>query len=183
VASAGEGKTTVVSNLAKPLAEEGLSVVVLSEDVRSVTSIECEWPELEGRPGLSDYLNDTSIDVEDIVIGTGEPGISVVTRGDAPDSVVPLVDSERMVELMAVLRERADWILIDAAAVLESADTVRLAPMADGTMLVVDGIHTTLSAAQSITAMLADAGATTIGFFHNRTRRNPIFQMLRQEPV
>ena len=182
-ASSGEGKTTVVSNLARALAEDGSSVVILSADVRSMTAIEAGWLDSNSQAGLSEYLNDSSIKVDDVVIDTTEPGISIVTRGGAPDSVVPLVDSDRMVQLMDSLVSRADWVIVDASPVLESADAARLAPMADGTMLVVDGKRTTLSAAQSTTAMLADAGAVTIGFFHNRVRVSPISRLLNQEPA
>lgn len=180
-AHVGEGKTTVVSNLARVLAEDGSSVVIVSADVRRATAIEAAWPGLDDRSGLSEYLNDPSVGIDDIVAETPESGISVVTRGRTPDSVVARVDSERMNELVVGLRERADWILFDGSAALESADAARMAPLIDGTVLVVDGRHSTLSSARSATDVLAGAGATIIGFFHNRTRGNPVARMFHQE--
>ncbi|MCH7642645.1 MAG: hypothetical protein IIC30_05130 [Chloroflexi bacterium] len=180
-AHTGEGKTTVVSNMALALAEDGSSVVIVSADVRSATAIEANWPGLDDRNGLSEYLNDPSVSLDDILSETPEPGISIVTRGRSPDMVVPRVDSERMNELVHGLSERADWVLFDGAAALESADAARLGPLVDGTVLVVDGRHTTLSSAESATDVLSSAGATIIGFFHNRTRGNPVARMLHQE--
>ena len=175
------GKTTVVSNLARSIAEDGSTVVILSADVRSANSIDANWPGNEYRTGLSEYLSDQSIEIDDIVTCTPESGISLVTRGLRPDSVVPLVDSRRMSDLLAELGERADWILIDGSAALESADAARFSPLVAGTLLVVDGHHTTLSSARSATGMLTDAGAEMIGFFHIRTRGNPVARMLRHE--
>ena len=180
-ARARDGKTTVVSNLARSFAEDGSSVVILSADVRSATAIDDIWPGIEDRIGLSEYLNDSSRQIDDIITSTPENGISIVTRGHTPDSVVPRFDSQRMIHLLDGLKERADWVLIDSSAALESADAARLSPLVDGTLLVVDGRHTTLSAAKSATEFLDGAGATMIGFFHNRTRGNPVARMLHQE--
>lgn len=49
-----------------------------------------------------------------------------------------------MDDLLAGLTERADWALLDRSAVLESADAARIAPLVDGTLLVIDGQRTTL---------------------------------------
>ncbi len=176
-----DGKTMVVSNLARSLAEDGSAVMIVSADVRSETSIDGTWPGNESRIGLSEFLNDSSIGLDDIIVATPETGISLITRGRTPESVVPRVDSSRMVDLLGGLTERADWVLLDGSAVLESADAARIAPLVDGTLLVIDGRRTTLSSAQSASDMLAGAGADMIGFFHNRIRGNPVARLLRQE--
>ena len=176
-----DGKTMVVSNLARSLAEDGSTVMIVSADVRSETSIDGTWPGNENRIGLSEFLNDSSIGLDDIIVATPETGVSLITRGRAPDSVVPKVDSSRMDDLLSGLTERADWVLLDGSAVLESADAARIAPLVDGTLLVIDGRRTTLSSVQSASDMLAGAGAGMIGFFHNRIRGNPMARMLRSE--
>jgi succinoglycan biosynthesis transport protein ExoP len=177
-ARARDGKTMVVSNLARFLAEDGFTVMVLSADGRSETSIDGIWSDNQGRVGMSDYLNDPSIGIDDIVASTPESGISLITRGRKPDSVIPRIDSLRMNELLDGLRERVDWILLDVSAVLESAAAARISPLVDGTLLVVDGKRTTLSAAQSASDLLDRAGAGVIGFFHNRSWGNPVAKML-----
>jgi Mrp family chromosome partitioning ATPase len=180
-AHAKDGKTMVVSNLASSLAEDGSSVMIVSADVRSDTSIDGAWPGIDDRIGLSEYLNDDSIQLDDVIASTPESGISIVTRGRMPESIVPRIDSRRMGDLLDGLRERFDWIVLDGSAVLESADAARVSPLVDGTLLVIDGRRTTLSAAQSSADTLIGAGAGLIGFFHNRTRGNPMARMLRQE--
>jgi Mrp family chromosome partitioning ATPase len=126
---------------------------------------------------------DMLIGIDDIVALTPESRISLITRGSTPDSVIPRIDSRCMNELLDGLRERVDWILIDGSAVLESADAARMSPLVDGTLLVVDGKRTSLSAAQFASEMLVGAGAGLAGLFHNRTRGNPVARMLHQEIV
>ncbi len=178
---AGEWKTPVVANLARTLAEDGSSVVVVSADVRSQQSLENHWGHEAGRPGLSDFLSDVSVSVDDVLSETSVDGVSVVTRGTMPAQVILLVDSLRMHELLDRLRERVDWLLIDADGALDTADAARLAPLADGTVLMVDGRRTTVSSARAAADTLSEAGGTLVGFFHNRARSNPVARLLHQE--
>jgi capsular exopolysaccharide synthesis family protein len=180
-ARARDGKTMVITNLARAFAENGSTVMIVSADVRSETSIDGIWSDNEGRRGLSDYLNDLSVLLDEIITTTPESGISLIARGSTPDAVVPRVDSRRMNDLLDELAERVDRILFDGSAVLDFADAARLSPLIDGTILVVDGKRTTLSAAESASELLVGAGAEVIGFFHNRTRGNPVARMLHQE--
>jgi Mrp family chromosome partitioning ATPase len=86
-----------------------------------------------------------------------------------------------MNDLLDELGNRVDWILFDGSAVLESADAARLAPLVDGTLLVVDARRTTQAAAPSATEVLTRSSAGLVGFFHNRTSDNPLARMLHQE--
>ncbi len=67
-----DGKTMVVSNLARSLAEDGSTVMIVSTDVRSETSIDGTWPGNESQIGLSEFLNDSSIGLDDIIVATPE---------------------------------------------------------------------------------------------------------------
>jgi hypothetical protein len=79
--------------------------MIVSTDVRSETSIDGTWPGNENRVGLSEFLYDSSIGLDDIIVGTPETVISLITRGRTPKSVVPRIDSSSMDDLLAGLTD------------------------------------------------------------------------------
>ncbi|MDA1096197.1 MAG: hypothetical protein O3B84_02955 [Chloroflexi bacterium] len=178
-AGSGDGKTTVVANLSDALAEDGSNVIVVSSDLRSVGSIEMYWGQEGSGPGLSDYLLNPDVTVDDIVEPTNRAGVSLIRRGNSPQAALAMVDSDRMKNLIQELSHRADWALFDTPATLRVADAQRLAALVDGTLLIVDGVHSTISAVKAATAQLSEAGANLVGFFHNQYRGNPITSLLR----
>jgi Mrp family chromosome partitioning ATPase len=178
-ADSGEGKTTIVANLADTLTEDGSSVIVVSSDLRGTASVESYWDHAGGGPGLSEYLTDKSLTVDDIIEPTTRSGVSIIQRGATLSAALPMVDSERMAELVKELTNRADWTLFDAPATSQVSDAQRLAARVDGTLLIVDGVHSTLSSVKTAAGQLVDAGGNLVGFFHNRYRGNPVSSLLR----
>jgi len=178
-AGSGEGKTTIVANLADALTEDGSSVIVVSGDLRSTASIESYWDHAGGGHGLSEYLTDTSLTVDDIIEPTTRSGVSIIQRGAMLGAALPMVDSDRMAELVKELSGRADWVLFDAPATSRVADAQRLAAQVDGTLLIVDGVHSTLASVKTAAGQLVEAGGNLVGFFHNRYRGTPVPSFLR----
>ena len=98
-------------------------------------------------------------------------------RGTLVSQAISMIDSARMDQLVAELSQRADWVLFDSPGALQVADAQRIASHVDGTILIVDGVKSTLSAARRATERLNDAGANLVGFFHNRHRGLPLRSM------
>jgi Mrp family chromosome partitioning ATPase len=68
-----------------------------------------------------------------------------------------------MDHLLTVLRERADFILLDTTPALAVADALALAPKSDGVIIVADAAQTTRAAISRLRQQFEGVGATIIG--------------------
>ncbi|MGZ5971709.1 MAG: hypothetical protein ACXWP4_28760 [Polyangiales bacterium] len=76
-----------------------------------------------------------------------------------------------MAKLLVELEAFAEIVLLDAPGVLESADALALAPLADATLLDVDAEGVTLSDISGARYLLEQVGAHVIGAVLNNVDR------------
>jgi polysaccharide biosynthesis transport protein len=133
-ANPGEGKTTTVANLAASLAENGARVLAIDADLRRPTLHQHFGR--EKTPGLSDTIVGACLTAQALQ-PTRQKGLQLLPCGYLPPNPTELLGAANTRELIASLRKRYDWVLIDAPPVLAMADTPVLAPWADGVILVV----------------------------------------------
>ncbi len=135
---AGEGKTTVSSNLAIALAEVRGRVLLIDGDMRrprlhKVFGLANSW-------GLSDILRERNatedLPLDALVKKTGVPRLYLLPSGPCTDSIFSLLYSERMARLMQRFRQEFDYVIVDAPPCLEFADARILARHAEGVLLV-----------------------------------------------
>ena len=164
-ASRGEGKTTIVSNLAIALSEINQRVLLIDGDMRrprlaEVFNLENDW-------GLSDLLREKSslrdCPVEALVRPTHIPNLSILTSGQNSISVTNLLYSSRMVELLQRLRCDFDNILIDSPPMLSIADARILGRLVDGVILVCRAGQTHRDAAMAAKDRLSRDGIPVLG--------------------
>jgi len=167
-ATAGEGKTTTVANLAVTLARTGKRVLMVDADLRKPRLH--EFFDVAGRPGLSDAL-------------LGEPVAAMVQPVEGLDSLfllpagAPLpessehLESERTTQVLAELDALADLIVIDAPPVLPVADALVLARYADAVLLVAAAGKTLPKEAQRAAELLDQQGAPLVGSVLNSISR------------
>lgn len=94
-ALAGDGKTFTSINLALSMAAEvDLTVVLVDIDVakRHITRL----MGLEAAPGLLDVVRDESLDIENCIVDTDIPGLSIVPAGQFSQNATELLASPRM---------------------------------------------------------------------------------------
>jgi capsular exopolysaccharide synthesis family protein len=132
-ATAGEGRSTTVCNLGLALAEAGTRVLVVDADLREPAIARCL--SIDGSVGLTDVLANR-IPVGRALQAVG-PTLDVLPSGVIPPNPSELLGSNRMVNLLATLREKYDVILIDAAPLIPVTDAAVLAPRVDGVLVVV----------------------------------------------
>jgi capsular exopolysaccharide synthesis family protein len=136
VASAipSQGSSTTTSNLAIALAEASKTVVLVDTDLRRARQHEIFG--IGNKVGLSNLLKgETGLD--EALQGTEIPNLTVLPAGPEAHNPSALLNSERMRETLRNLGERFDFVLVDSAPVLTFADTVVLAALLDGVLLVV----------------------------------------------
>ncbi|MFT2710217.1 polysaccharide biosynthesis tyrosine autokinase [Clavibacter sp. Sh2126] len=128
----GEGKTTTAVNLALALAEHSTRVLLVDADLRRPTVAQTTG--LEGAVGLTTVLvGGASLD--DAVQGWAG-GVDVLAAGAVPPNPNQLLGSAAMAALMAELRGRYEYVVLDTPPILPAADALTLAHLTDGALLV-----------------------------------------------
>ncbi|MGI9286954.1 MAG: CpsD/CapB family tyrosine-protein kinase [Pseudomonadales bacterium] len=89
--------------------------------------------------GLTDYLEDPGLDIDDIIYSSGVPRLRIVPIGSHVDSASELFSSLRMEEMIQTMKSRyADrYIVLDVPSLDTSADAQILVNVCDLAILVV----------------------------------------------
>jgi capsular exopolysaccharide synthesis family protein len=131
----GDGKSYVSCNTALSLAMLGKKVVLVGLDIRK--PMLADYFGLSTRGHLTDYLAEPSIELDDIIVPSGEHNnLDIIPCGTIPPNPSELLQTERLDELFAELRKRYDYILVDTAPVALVSDTYLLDRIADATIFV-----------------------------------------------
>lgn len=131
--STGDGKTTVVCNLAIALAAAGKRVLVVEADLRHPRASEVF--DVDAGIGLTDVLAGCAR--LGVVLRRWHPGIDGVSSGPLPAHPGEMLGSGVVPQMLADARTRYDVVLVDTTAMLPFADTAALVPHVDGVVLVV----------------------------------------------
>ncbi|MGH4035866.1 polysaccharide biosynthesis tyrosine autokinase [Actinomycetota bacterium Odt1-20B] len=155
----GEGKTNTAANLALALAEAGVATCLVDADLRK--------PCVAKTFGLVQDAGLTTVLIGgaglDDVTQQAPHGLAVLTGGPMPPNPAELLASERMGQLLRELADRYETVIVDTAPLLPVADTVGLAPLAQGTLLVVRAAKTSRDQVRSAAESLGTVGARVIG--------------------
>lgn len=130
------GNTFVASNLAVTLANAGKSVVLVDLNLRRCT-LSKQLGHRNDLSGVSSYITNKASAL-DSIINKGELcGVDVIFSGAQPINPTELLMSERMKELIAELRARYDYVIIDSVPALAVADTLIVDANVDLTLYIV----------------------------------------------
>lgn len=147
-----EGKTFVATNLALALAAESeRGVVIIDGDLRKPSVQKALG--LKDTTGLADFLLSERTNIDSLIIDT-DKHLSFIPAGRIPNNPLPLLDSEKMRELILTLRNRYDFVIIDSPPVVPFADADILATLTDGLLFVIKARQTPLTVIQRSLKML-----------------------------
>lgn len=133
-AMAGEGKTTTSCNMAISMANElDKKVILVDCDLRQ--SAVGRYLALNDKKGLHEYLQD-DLPLDAIIKPTRLERLSVITGGEPVSNPSKLLASPRFGDLIRDLRERYDYIILDAAPIVPLADVPLLLSHVDAVSLV-----------------------------------------------
>jgi capsular exopolysaccharide synthesis family protein len=131
----GEGKSVTAANLALTMAQElQRRVIIVEADLRK-PSLQHLFG-LPAGPGLAEYLSGAA-ELKDVMRFLPDHNLTVIHAGAAPTNPAELLGSTAMRRLLDQLRTRYDRVLLDTPPVLPLADVAVLAPLVDGTLMVV----------------------------------------------
>jgi non-specific protein-tyrosine kinase len=161
----GEGKSTVVANLAIALAQAQRKVILVDADLR--------LPTMHKLFGLSMDVGVTSIlrqekTLQDALQQTTIPGLQVITSGPAVDNPGEMLDSPQVAAFFEQLRQESECVLVDTPALLAVSDAAVISPLVAGVLLVVGRAQAYQEAVRAAQSQLNAVGANLIGVVVNR---------------
>jgi len=180
----GEGKSTVVSNLAVVIAQGGSKTLLVSGDLRKpkltrvfglpkeggLTEIlQGQLPLEQGIRGLSDFILGR-FGYDEAVKNPYLEHLFLITSGRVPDNPVELLGSPAMQGLLKTVRGQYDVVLVDAPPILPVADSLLLAPYVDALVLVYEVGRISRAALWRAKAMLDSVGTKLAGIVLNHVR-------------
>ena len=162
-----EGKTTVAANLAGTFAERQgpEEVILIDADLRR--------PEIhrvfgmDRSPGLSDVLMGT-VELDDAIqVSSAHPKLHVLSSGSSVPNPSEVIDSDAFVDLIAHLRSRFGFVVIDTPPLLAVSDGGVVAKAADGALVVVRANRTDRTAVATAMEQLRQIDAPLLGVILN----------------
>jgi capsular exopolysaccharide synthesis family protein len=165
----GEGKTTTAANLAVSLAQVGKRVVLVSADLRKPRLHEFFGG--SSPVGLATVLTGQTT-LDRALVPSSIDELQILFSGGVRENAAELVGSEAMRRVLAELRERNDFVIMDAAPILLVADTATLLPNVDGVLLVLDPAVSTRAAADDVREQLDQLHARRIGTVINNLEKS-----------
>ncbi|MDA0748675.1 MAG: polysaccharide biosynthesis tyrosine autokinase, partial [bacterium] len=179
-----EGKSTTISNLAITLAQAGNRVLLIDGDLRRPTISRIFG--LEREPGITDVILGNyawrevirtvtdimvgGLGMEDIMMTPGMDNLNIITSGTIPPNPSEIIDTRRMTEFIAEVRELYDIILIDSPPVLQATDATILGTKVDGVLLVYKIGQVSRSALRRAKLQLDNVNVSVLGVVINGLR-------------
>jgi capsular exopolysaccharide synthesis family protein len=163
----GEGKTTILANLAVTLAQAKHRTLMIDADLRmaGLSNIFRE-SDNDTRPGLTDLLT-RQLPLEATIHSTSVEHLDILPAGTKAPNPAELVGSESMKRLLAGLKDRYDFILVDTPPVMAVADALLVSRTVDSVLFVVRSGVTPRQIAREARQKLMHVKARIIGVILN----------------
>ena len=162
-ASQGEGKTTVVANLALALAQGGDRVAVVCCDLRR--------PRLQERFGVGLTPGFTDVLVGDSPLADAlrryDTNVLILPAGSPPPNPSELLSSNKAAAVVRALTEEFDIVLIDCTPILPVTDALVVSRLVDATLVVADSRSTSRKAVTRSLQLLGQVNAPVLGMVLN----------------
>ena len=165
-----EGKTTILSNLAIAIAQTGKRVVVVDGDLRRPT-VHRRFQVKSREVGLSNFLSEPDLPLENIVIPTEVEGVYVIPAGPIPPNPSELLGSPSMTVLLEQLAEEYDVVFIDSPPTLMAADAPVIAAQVEEAIIVVDASKTRTSSLKGTLESLNNSQVHVLGVVLNNLKQ------------
>lgn len=188
-ADMGDGRSTLVTNLARVQRDSGARVAVIEADFRRPTlgrMLDVSSPHglgevLTGRVTLEEAMRTVeaplpardagaaqAAPVSTVVTTRNTGALSVLLSGEQVDNPPALLASQEMADLLRTVYEEYDYVLIDAPPPLAVSDVMPLLPLVDGIVIVARVGHTRDQSAERLVQVLGrTASAPLLGVVAN----------------
>jgi capsular exopolysaccharide synthesis family protein len=160
----GDGKSTLVSNLAIAMAQAGQKTLVLDCDFRKPTQQMIF--NTNNEKGISNVFAE-NLSIDTAIQHGPVAGLDILTRGPEVPNPCELLNSEAFTGILRKLSEKYDRIIIDSAPAIAVADSQILSAISDVTILVLRAEKSTRRLSQQAMHLLQSVGARVLGVVVN----------------
>ncbi len=163
----GEGKTFTALNLIMSLSmEKTKKILFVDADLEKGEAT--KFLDLQNHRGLTDYLEDSSLDANDVTLQTNIESLKIIPRGITATHSAEVFSTRRMEELVKEICQNGlyEMVVFDSPPVLVSSSANILSGMADQTLVVIQANETTGKSIREVEEKLVDS--RSIGYVLNR---------------
>lgn len=168
-----EGKSTTSANLAVVFANSGKRVLLVDADLRK-PSVALTF-HLPNTNGLTNLLGAKEKNIQECVVETMINNLWVMTSGPKPPNPSELLDSKRMMDVIADLKKQYDLIIFDMPPVVSVTDAQILSAKTDGVLLVARERKTIKQDLLKAKELLVIAKANILGIVYNGVKKSNEF--------
>lgn len=163
--SAGEGKSTTISNLAVAFARTGKKVIVIDSDFRK-SRIHKQFG-IAGERGITNCLvNGHSY--KEYVVHTSIDNLHIMPAGPTPPNPAELIGSRMMGQMIDSMKNDYDMVFVDAPPVGLVTDAALLSSMCEAVIMVCAVGHSDIKAVEHSKELLDNVKANILGVVMNK---------------
>ena len=147
----GDGKTYFSINLACVYAMANPNTLLIDMDIRKPSiynRLGCQ-----NNIGLSNYLAN-QCELDEIIVRPPGAEFDFITAGTVPPNAGELIRSERLAEMLKILKERYDFIIVDTSPIGVVADAYSFASLSDINLFVIRSNKTNKMFVRNLTNQL-----------------------------
>jgi capsular exopolysaccharide synthesis family protein len=165
----GEGKSTIVTNLAVTMAQSGKRVLLIDCDLSK--------PTIHKKLGISNQDGLTTLiakekSLEEVISETSVHNFFVITSGPIPPNPAELLGSKKMRHLIEQLKEDFDVILFDTPPILAVTDAQILSTYCSGVVFVAGYSKAEKQALLRAQDLINKVGGKLLGVVINKVPNN-----------
>jgi capsular exopolysaccharide synthesis family protein len=168
--SPDDGKSTTIANLAITFATSGSNTVLVDADLRRPHLHQIFG--LSNDTGLTTWVSEVSRAANPATVKlplqeTQVPNLRVLTSGPVPPNPAEILASQRMADMLSLLKNSAEYVLVDTPPIIAVTDAAVLAPRVDGVLLVINAGKTKRDLALKARDLLRQVNAHLLGVVLN----------------
>lgn len=164
----GTGTTTTAALLAATLAEAKKSRVLIIDSNFRTPSLNSVF-RVKDNGGFSQVVSE-GLPFEAHTHPTNRQNLFVLSSGQSPIVPAELFEEDSLEKFLCQLKPHFEFIIFDAAPLLEFPDAYALAPKVDGVIMVIEAEKTSIEDAQKVKRHLEQVGARILGVVLNRQK-------------
>lgn len=162
------GASTVAANLAVAASRTARDPVLLIDANIEAPAVQRAFNLVAG-PGMTDLLVGDA-DLDDCLHPGGHEKLFLLTAGKSAGGEPGVLEPDKIDELVARLKERFAWIVVDLPPVARLSPGLALAGRLDGVLLVIEAGRVRAEPARQAKRRLVEEGARVLGVVLNKDR-------------
>ena len=172
----GEGKSFIANNLAISISRLNKSVLLIDGNFREKSN-KNETFYIEKGEGLTDYVNSFKtgevvpnlLNAKRYISQTQFPNLYVLQNGTITEDSYKLLETQKIKEVIELLKSVYDVILIDCTSFFETKDAFFISNLSDTSIIVAENHVTTYDEILMIKKQLENNDINLLGFILNKT--------------